>query len=199
MRYTDPSPFLQDEGDGVPSAVCSQHVRSLELLKTIIQVGRLPLVCSAGRIYAASGPTHLVCRDVKVDGKSLQPSIGLIRSCGPRLPRPARFAASKSYRWKPRRACGSCSRSRSAQGYLPGRSASLFWVQAVPYLCFTRMSATVTSPPHARYPVTHSPETGCKRSFSRPPFGCFVLGRIDSAIHCHAAGFVQQKHTRALL
>lgn len=43
VQFSEESPFLQDEGDGQPSAVCSQHVRSLELLKTIVQVG--PLGC----------------------------------------------------------------------------------------------------------------------------------------------------------
>ncbi|CAM9386693.1 unnamed protein product [Hapterophycus canaliculatus] len=38
VRFSQECPFLQDEGDGQPSAVCSQHVRSLELLKTIVQV-----------------------------------------------------------------------------------------------------------------------------------------------------------------
>lgn len=41
VQFSEESPFLQDEGDGQPSAVCSQHVRSLELLKTIVQVGWL--------------------------------------------------------------------------------------------------------------------------------------------------------------
>lgn len=43
VQFSEESPFLQDEGDGQPSAVCSQHVRSLELLKTIVQVGWLSL------------------------------------------------------------------------------------------------------------------------------------------------------------
>eukprot|EP00903_Cladosiphon_okamuranus_P005911 g5844.t1 len=38
VKFSEESPFLQDEGDGPASAVCSQHVRSLELLKTIVQV-----------------------------------------------------------------------------------------------------------------------------------------------------------------
>lgn len=39
VKFSEESPFLQDDDSGQPSAVCSQHVRSLELLKTIVQVG----------------------------------------------------------------------------------------------------------------------------------------------------------------
>lgn len=38
VKFSEDSPFLQDHGDGQPSALCSQHVRSLELLKAIVQV-----------------------------------------------------------------------------------------------------------------------------------------------------------------
>ncbi|CAM9817192.1 unnamed protein product [Ectocarpus sp. 6 AP-2014] len=38
VKFSEDSPFLQDDGDGQPSAICSQHIRSLELLKAIVQV-----------------------------------------------------------------------------------------------------------------------------------------------------------------
>ena len=48
VQFSEESPFLQDEGDGQPSAVCSQHVRSLELLKTIVQVSSYTLSLPVG-------------------------------------------------------------------------------------------------------------------------------------------------------
>ncbi|CAN0197809.1 unnamed protein product [Pylaiella littoralis] len=38
VKYSVESPFLQDDGDGRPSPICSQHVRGLEILTTLVQV-----------------------------------------------------------------------------------------------------------------------------------------------------------------
>jgi len=113
VKYSDESPFLQDEGDGAPSAVCSQHVRSLELLKTIIQVGPT---------NAAGLPTHrLISRDVTADGRSDNPRSTLFRSWGLRV--------LSSYRWLPpklslktQQGCVSRARSACVNGTLPHKS-----------------------------------------------------------------------------